>query len=607
MGLIREYRTSLENPQTPLSYPAEWLLDIFNGGRTDSGIRVSEMTALQVSTIFACVEIKAGAVGFLDLQVHERSADIKGRLIHRLAWENELFDLLEFEPNPEMSSFTMRKTVQAHRMLWGNGYIEIERDRSSKTKYLWPRNPARIRPHRATKNLMIRTSDGLSVPVMAGDLIYLTSEGVEQVDPDPENPRLNSGPDRPILPQDILHMPGLSLDGRLGQNTINLARQAVGLALATEKFGAKFFGNGAVGFGVFEVPGIQAPEDRETTRRSIRESWGGENLQSPLVLEGGMKYTPTSTKPNEGQFLETRELQIVEQCRYFGVPPHMVGVTDKTNRANTEQIGLEFLTFGLNPDLKAWQQEIKRKLFPQAAIGRSAKKVFVALFDTSPLVMPDAESQRNFINSLIQSGVMSQNDGRVRLKLNPLDDEAADSHWIQINMQPLDAAFKLGAQATADGNEGAAPDAKSDKSKGNEKRALLAARIARAYYRLFRDAFGRVCRRSQPDPAALQQAFLPVFLSVGEELEQLAAAEFNTESNPDELAGSKFLADYFAGMHTRVDEWKSANGNAEQVAQLELARAVKAISIEIYRSVATRRAKEQNKILTSPELAEVEA
>src|SRR5579862_4770182 len=161
MGFIQEFRTSLENPQTPLSYPQEWLLDIFNGGRTDSGIRVSEMTALQVTTVWACVNLISSAVGYLDLEVKEKTRAEDGRNSFRTADEHSLYDLLETTPNPEMSAYTLRKTTQAHALLWGNLYIELQRDASSRIIAMWPRNPARIRPHRASEQFLVTTSDGI--------------------------------------------------------------------------------------------------------------------------------------------------------------------------------------------------------------------------------------------------------------------------------------------------------------------------------------------------------------------------------------------------------------------------------------------------------------
>jgi HK97 family phage portal protein len=395
MGLISEFRTSLENPQTPLSFPAEWLLDIFNGGRTDSGIRVSELIALQVATAFACVELKAGAIATLDLKIFEKIISPDGRLNRQIDHGNDLWDLLIHEPNDEMSSFTMRKTVQAHRMLWGNGYIEIQRDNADRVVALWPRNPARMHVRRASEKMLIRGE-----LVNPGDLFYATTEGAEAMAPIDVEEAMNEGraTERGILPADMLHMPGLALDGRLGQDVVQLARNAFGLALATEKFGGKFFGNGAVGYGIFKFPGALSPEDLTKWRQELNEAWGGENVNRPLLLDAGMEYTSTSTKPNEGQFLETRMFQIAEICRVMGnVPPHMVGVTEKSSRANVEQIGQEFLTFSLSPDLKCWEHEIKRKLFPRPANGRSAKRSFGVFFDTWPLVVPAAADLKAMI------------------------------------------------------------------------------------------------------------------------------------------------------------------------------------------------------------------
>jgi HK97 family phage portal protein len=599
MGLISEFRSSLENPQTPLSFPAEWLLDIFNGGRTDSGIRVSELTALQVSTVYCCVELKAGAVAALDLNIFEKIVNKDGRINRRIAHDHDLWDLLHDEPNDEMSSFTMRKTVQAHRMLWGNGYVEAERDGADRAVALWPRNPARMKVRRASEKMIIRGE-----LVRPGDLFYATTEGLETSPIDTEE-GMNEGhtAERPILAADMLHMPGLALDGRIGQDVIQLARNAVGLALATEKFGGKFFGNGALGYGIFKLPGNLTVEDRANFVREVQEAWGGENMQRPLVLEAGEEYTPTSTKPNEGQFIESRAFQISEICRVMGnVPPHMVGVTEKTSRANVEQIGQEFLTFSLRPDLICWEQELKRKLFPRPATGRGAGRKFGVFFDTWPLVTPAAADLRAFIQAMVQWGVWQPNDARARLNDNPLPTPAADTTWMQINMAPVDQLFATPALPGAggddddenDGNESDDQPGKQDKSKGNRGR-LLIHRVCGAYSRLFRDAFGRIAARSQCDLKTFRQVFMPVLVSIGEELERHAAAMFDADPNPDGLESSRFLTGYLETMQhrSRNESWGTANGSADAIAQRELVRAVRALAVEAYRTAATSAAKEE--------------
>lgn len=586
MGLISELRTSLENPQTPLSYPAEWLLDIFNGGRTDSGIRVSEMTALQVTTVWVCCEIKGGAIGALDLKIFEKLVNPDGRLQRRIAHEHDLWELVAEEPNPEMTSFALRKCLQVHRMLWGNCYAEIQRDGGNRPIAIWPRNPARTKARRADHNFLI--GDEL---VRAGDLFYATTEGMETMSLDPENP-VNEGHtgERPILAEDMLHIPGLALDGRVGQDVIQMARNAVGLALATEKFGGKFFGNGAHGMGLFKVPTMLSPEDYERTRRSIQEAWGGENALRPLLLEAGMDYTPMTIDPDKAQALQVREHQINEICRIFNVPPHMAGVEAKQARANTEQIGQEFVQFSLRPDLKAWEQEIRRKIFPAATIGRNAGRQFGVFFDTWPLTMPSANDLRQFLASMIQFGVLEPNDARERLQMNPVDGEACDSTWMPINLAPAEMIY--GNPALPSDGDGGAGEQGQDGKKKQQKNPKGVGGLQQAYSRLFRDAFGRICARSECDLLTFQRAFLPILLSIGEALEQPAATQFNADPNPNGLEGSSFLADYLKTMHHRYQSggWSQANGRGAEICDRELARAIKALTIETYRQTATRAA-----------------
>jgi HK97 family phage portal protein len=602
MGLISQYRSSLENPQTPLSFPAEWLLDIFNGGRTDSGIRVSELTALQVTTVYACVEIKAGAIGSLDRKIYEKILRPDGRLQKRIAHEHDYWDLLENEPNDEMSAFTIFKTVQAHRMLWGNGYIEMQRDGSDRIVALWPRNPARTKVRRAREPMTIRGE-----LIRPGQLFYATTEGMETASMNVDD-SVNEGytAERPILPADMLSFPGLALDGRVGQDVIQLARNAVGLALATEKFGGKFFGNGALGYGIFKIPGTLAPEDFETFKREVQEAWGGENAQRPLVLQGGEDYIPTSTKPNEGQFIETRSQQVIELCRVFTMPPHMLGVVEKLGKGNAEQVGQEFVTYSLTPDLKCIEQEIKRKMFPRPPLGRNAGKKFAMFHDTRPLTMPAANDLRAFIQAMIQWGVMEPNDAREWLNMNPLTCAGADATWMQINMAPVDQLYETPALPGAGGatddqgedNEDDEPDAKPTSVVQKNRGRILVQRICRSYSRLFRDAFGRIASRSSLDLAAFRQVFLPVLASIGEEFERHAAQIFSPES-ADTLSCSSFLAGYLETMlhRCRNEKWAGANGNADTIAHRELVRAVRALAVEAWRNAATAAAKEETEVI----------
>lgn len=424
---IAERRSSLENPQSPLSYPAEWLLDIFNGGRTDSGIRVSELTALQVGTVFACVNIISGAFAALPLNVYERVVH-KDRTAKKTAFNHSLWSLLRSEPNAEMTAFTWLRTMMAHDLLWGNAYTEIERNGNNEIIGLWPRNPARTRAIRTLKPITI---EGDVLP--PGTLIYETYDSIrDNANPTmAENQERNLGQRRLILAEDMLHVPGLSLDGRVGQNTVWLARQAIGLALATEKYGAKFFGNGARPAGILKIPQKMDDIAIENLRRSWAEAHGGENQFKVAVLESGVDFTKIAATPEEGQMLGTRQYERAEICAIFNVPLHMVAANEKAGKSNVEQSSIEFVLYCLQPWIVTYQQEIERKLFPK--MGRTANKFFPK-FDTRTLLYPDSESRSKFYASGRQWGYLTKNDIRELEDLNPVEDGTGDIFTIQVNM-----------------------------------------------------------------------------------------------------------------------------------------------------------------------------
>ena len=440
-----EKRTSLENPSTPLSYPAEWLLDIFNGGRTDSGIRVSEMTALQVGTVYAAVNIISDGVSSLPLHVYQR-AKIAGRASKNVAYDSPLYKLINQEPNPEMTSAVWLKVFMIHCLLWGNGYSEIQRNQSAQIIGVWPRNPARTRPIRILKPLML---EGDLLP--PGTLLYETSDQLMDsssyvVDQNPE--MLNVGTKRLVLAENMLHVPGLSLDGRLGQSTVWLARQAFGLALATEKYGAKFFGNGARPAGILTLPSKLEDKAIDTLRRSWAEAHGGENQFKVAVLEQGVKYEKIAATPEEGQMLETRKYEREEICAIFGVPAHMVCAQEKGGKSNVEQSSIEFVLYCLHPWLNRFEQEMGRKLFSD--MGRSAGKYF-AKFDTRKLMYPDAAARSTFYSQGKQWGFLNTNMILELEDMNPVEDpKVGETFWQPINMQDAGDPQKLGAEDQAE-------------------------------------------------------------------------------------------------------------------------------------------------------------
>ncbi len=447
-----EQRGSLENPTTPLSYPAEWLLDIFNGGRTDSGIRVSELTALQASAVFAAVNIISSAIAMLPLAVYSQELNDAGRLRKRENHDHEVYDLIHDEPNCEMTSFTWRRTLLCHALLWGNGYSEFQRNKRGDVMAIWPRNPSRTRPIRLGLPTVVQGKK-----CYAGQLIYMTAEtmtGVQIETTDAANDDVHEmveGRYRFILPENMLHLHGLSLDGRLGADIVELARQNMGLALAMEKYGAKFFGNGAIPQGILSTPQAMDDPELETLRRSWNEQHGGENQRKITILERGMTYQPIASDNKAGQLLEARKYQTSEIAAVFCLPAHMLtGKAERMSSDTAEQMAAAFLNYCLRPWIVAFEQECDRRLCEPPKAGRGMRENVVHL-DIHDLVYPDAKSRATLYDGGILWGYLSPNDVRGLESLNPADvpdlkdpsTNAMDQYYIGQNMCPIQAVTSI--------------------------------------------------------------------------------------------------------------------------------------------------------------------
>ena len=280
----------------------------FMGGST-SGKRVNERTSMQMTAVYSCVRILSEAVAGLPLHFY-RYTDNGGK---EKAADHPLYFLLHDEPNPEMTSFVFRETLMTHLLLWGNAYSQIIRNGKGEVIALYPLMPDRMTVDRDEKGQLYYSylTGNDDAPTMKGSTVNLS-------------------------PSDVLHIPGLGFDGLVGYSPIAMAKNAIGMAIACEEYGAKFFANGAQPSGVLEHPGTLKDPSR------VRESWqstfgGSHNANKVAVLEEGMKYTPISISPEQAQFLETRKFQINEIARIFRVPPHMVGDLEKSSFSNIEQ------------------------------------------------------------------------------------------------------------------------------------------------------------------------------------------------------------------------------------------------------------------------------
>ncbi len=374
-------------------------------GSSTSGKRVNERSAMQMTAVYSCVRILSEAVASLPLQIYQYN-DKGGK---EKALDHPLYFLLHDEPNPEMTSFVFRETLMTHLLLWGNAYAQIIRNGKGEVIALYPLMPDRMTVDRDDKGQLYykyqKNND--DAPTMEGSTVYLDAS-------------------------DVLHIPGLGFDGLVGYSPIAMAKNAIGLAIAAEEYGSKFYANGAAPSGVLEHPGtIKDPS-------KVRESWtqtfgGSANANKVAVLEEGMKYTPISISPNEAQFLETRKFQINEIARIFRVPPHMVGDLEKSSFSNIEQQSLEFVKYTLDPWVIRWEQSLYRAL-----LSEEEKKTFFFKFNVEGLLRGDYASRMSGYATARQNGWMSANDIRGLENLDRIPEElGGDLYLVNGNMMPL--------------------------------------------------------------------------------------------------------------------------------------------------------------------------
>ena len=399
----------------PKNYLNSSFYSFFFGG-TSSGKPVNETTAMQMTAVYSCVRILSETVAGLPLNVYKYN-DKGGK---EKAFKHPLYRLLHDEPNPEMTSFAFRETLMSHLLLWGNAYAQIIRNARGEVIALYPLMP----------NKMTVDRD------QSGRLFYSYQRGTE----DPG--AIGSSSRVTLSPSDVLHIPGLGFDGLIGYSPIAMAKNAIGLAIATEEYGAKFFANGAAPSGVLEHPGVIKDPQR------IRDSWnaahqGSSNSHKIAVLEEGLKYTPIGIAPEQAQFLETRKFQINEIARIFRVPPHMLADLEKSSFSNIEQQSLEFVKYTLDPWVVRWEQSMCRVLFSE-----SEKPEYFIKFNVDGLLRGDYASRMSGYATARQNGWMSSNDIRELENLDRISsDLGGDLYLINGAMTKLqDAGLFAGTQ-----------------------------------------------------------------------------------------------------------------------------------------------------------------
>jgi HK97 family phage portal protein len=404
-GIVKdaETRSILENPNVPIDQNT--LVGLLSGGPTSSGISVNEVSSLSSSCVYACVQVIAQEIASLPLYVY-RNLD-RGR---EKAGDHPLFNLFRYSPNPEMSSYQFRYMLQEHLLLWGNAFAEIQRNGRGVPIALWPLMPDRT--------AAFRVSDGsikIKTRTPHGDVIFEKDQ--------------------------ILHIKNfLAPDGLNGLSTIQKHRQAIGLALALEEFGAGYFGKGLNPGGFVKLDKTLKKEERQAFRESVEAALGGiRNAHRLGVLEYGMDFVPSAIKPNDSQFIESRKYQAIDIARIFRIPPHKVGITEASNKATVEQAALEIYSDTLRPHIENWEQELTLSLLSPAE-----RDSYTISFFMDNILRGDSEARHKNYAAGRQWGYYSINDVREMEGLNPID--GGDGYQLPLNMVDALGGKELGTQ-----------------------------------------------------------------------------------------------------------------------------------------------------------------
>ena len=406
MGIINWLKGKFSRDKPQNSYRFSGYPFLF--GQSISNQTVNEQTAMQNSAIAACVKIIAESVASLPLHVYEYTKSGKEK-----AMKHPLFFLLHDAPNEEMTSFIWREVTLTH-------LSQIMKNNNGRIIGLFPLLPSKM---------TVERND-------AGELQYRYQRYTDEESGLKEKGEIIFGR------EDILHIAGLGFNGLIGYSPIAMAKNAIGLSMATERYGSKFFAGGARPQGILKMP--TTIKDFSKIQESWQSMYTGENEGKIPVLEQGMEYQSISLPPEDAQFLSTRKFQIAEIARIFRVPLHMLAELDRATFSNIEEQSREFVTYTLNPWIVRLEQAMNKTLLSQTERG----KYFVK-FNLSGLLRGNYSSRVEGYAKLIQNGVMSINDVRELEDLNKIPAElGGDDHLINGNFMKLNqagAAYQKGS------------------------------------------------------------------------------------------------------------------------------------------------------------------
>lgn len=379
----------------PINIPAGFAASSYDGRY------ISPDKALQLSTVFACVRLISETVGTLPCQVYERKENNGKVLVH----DHWLYTILHDEPNADMTAADFWEVVCINLCLWGNHFSEIYRNGAGRVTAVYPLDPRLINVN--------RMSDG--------------SVQYQYADP-------YGGGSRAIPEEDMFHVRGFGTDSLVGLSPISCARMSLNIAVSAEEVAGSTYRNGMRPSGVISTDRVLTDEQREIMREVYSGyASGPQNAGGLIPLEAGFKYQQLTINPVDAQMLENRSFSVEDICRWFKVPPYMVGHTEKSTSwgSGLEQQNTNFATYTLRPYLRRIEAKAKVKLLTPAE-----RQKYQIEFNLDALLRADAQARANLYSSAVQNGWQTRNEVRAKENLPPVD--GGDVLTVQSNMLPLD-------------------------------------------------------------------------------------------------------------------------------------------------------------------------
>ena len=388
--------------ESSVTNPSRWFINWLGGGETSSGELVDEETAMKMAAVYACVRVLSQSVAKLPIHVYKKEGSKK-----EIDMKHPVAYLLETRPNPYMTPYDFKLTMEAHRQLYGNAYAEIQFGRDGYPKGLWILNPAVTEVVTDEKN--------------HGKVWYTT------VLPDGQAVKLKY--------ENVLHIKNIGLTGLKGMSPVAVAREIIGSQMASQKYVSQFYKNGTTAKGVLTVPGVTLKPE---AKKIVREEWekmntGMTNANRIAILDSGITYQDLTMSQADAQFIETQKFNTNDIARIYNVPPHMIADLEHATFSNIEHQSISFVKNTLQPLIVSWEQALRYQLFTP-----TEQKKYYCKYNVDSELRGDSKSRAEYYEIMERIGAYTIDEIRDKEDLSELENGLGKKHLITLNYTFLD-------------------------------------------------------------------------------------------------------------------------------------------------------------------------